>query len=129
MESIRIHSLDSLGLLSREGASRLCEILDREQEEKQVVVVSPVQADGFEIYSLLESARNHDERLWANLEKRSQRWIDLLDDILDRKSAGPVMLRIKQGFNDIEDLLKAIWLTGYVSSGSVAFTVRNLCVR
>ncbi len=122
MESIRIHSLDSLGLLSREGASRLCEILDREQEEKQVVVVSPVQADGFEIYSLLESARNHDERLWANLEKRSQRWIDLLDDILDRKSAGPVMLRIKQGFNDIEDLLKAIWLTGYVSSGSVAFT-------
>jgi len=65
MESIRIHSLDSLGLLSREGASRLCEILDREQEEKQVVVVSPVQADGFEIYSLLESARNHDERLWA----------------------------------------------------------------
>ena len=35
MESIRIHSLDSLGLLSREGASRLCEILDREQEEKE----------------------------------------------------------------------------------------------
>lgn len=122
MESIRIHSVDSLGLLSREGASRLCEILAREKEEKQIVVVSPVQADGFEIYSLLESAKNHDERLWANLEKRSQQWNELLDGILDRKTATPVMLRIKQGFNDIEDLLKAIWLTGYVSCGSFAFT-------
>ncbi len=121
MESIRVHSIDSSCLLSREGACCLKEVLEKEKEEKQVVVVGPINADAFEMYSLLESAKNHDERLWSNLEKRSQRWTALVDEILAHKSAGTVNLRIKQGFNDIEDLLKATWLTGYVSGGSVAF--------
>lgn len=117
-----VHSIDSVCLLSPDGASRLLHILSQDEGEKEIVVVSTVLADGFEMDSLLESAKVHDERIWSNLEKRAQTWQDFIETVVDHKLSPMVVSRLKQGFNDIEDLLKAIWLTGYVSSGSRAFT-------
>jgi len=126
MKDYRLHSVDSGNLFSTEGCARLCDIAGRESEKVQFFVLSPITADGYEMRSLLESAKNHDERLWSSMEKRSGAWTALVDELLDRPATLPVMQRIKQGFSDIEDLLKAIWLTGYVSKGSIAFVDKLL---
>lgn len=127
MKDIRLHSIDSSALLSKEGCERLCHIVVQEHEQHAVFVLSVMRSLDYEMVSLLESAKNHDERLWSSLEKRSVGWTNLVDDLLDRTGAVMVAQRIKQGFSDIEDLLKAIWLTGYVSSGSINFVDKLLC--
>jgi len=126
VKDIRLHSVDSSALVSREGCERLCRIVRRENERHTVIVLSVMRALDYEMVSLLESAKNHDERLWSSLEKHSEVWNALVDCLLDRNGAVMVSQRIKQGFSDMEDLLKAIWLTGYVSSGSVNFVDRLL---
>ncbi|MCI2076350.1 MAG: bifunctional aspartate kinase/homoserine dehydrogenase I [Sphaerochaetaceae bacterium] len=126
VKDIRLHSVESSALVSKEGCGRLCRIVREGKEQHCVFVLSVMRSLDYEMGSLLESAKNHDERLWSSLEKRSEEWSSLVDSLLDRDGAVMVSQRIKQGFSDIEDLLKAIWLTGYVSSGSVNFVDKLL---
>jgi len=123
---LRLHSVDSSCLLSLEGCQRLYRITKAQKEDFELFVLSPVSLKGYEMHSLFESAKDHDEKLWSSLEKHSETWRMLVDLLLEQKTGSLVLGRIKQGFSDIEDLLKAIWLTGYVSSGSLDFLDRLL---
>jgi aspartokinase/homoserine dehydrogenase 1 len=118
VNDLRVHAVDGSNLVSKEGCEKLVAIYHSYDEPHQVFVLSPVTGSQLEIDSLLVLARNHDERLWAMLEKRFSIWTDLVDRLLTAPSGEKVLQRIKEGFANIEDLLRAVWLVEDISSGS-----------
>jgi aspartokinase/homoserine dehydrogenase 1 len=118
VNDIRIHAMDGSNLVTDEGCKRLVEICRASLERHQVIVFSPVGTGQLEIDSLLSLAKGHDERLWSMLEKRCGEWDRLASRLLAPPSSDLVLQKIKAGFADIEDLLRAVWLVEDISAGS-----------
>jgi aspartokinase/homoserine dehydrogenase 1 len=118
VNDLRVHAVDGSNLVSKEGCEKLVAIYRSYTERYHVFVLSPVNDSQLEIDSLLLLARHHDERLWSMLEKRFSLWTELVDHLLARPAGEKVLQRIKQGFANIEDLLRAVWLVEDISSGS-----------
>ena len=118
MNDIRVHAVDGSNLVSKEGCEKLVGIYRSYPEHHHVFVLSPIRDSQLEIGSLLSLARQHDERLWSMLEKRFSVWTELVDHLLNRLAGEKVLQRIKEGFANIEDLLRAVWLVEDISSGS-----------
>ncbi len=122
MNDIRIHSIEGSMLASVAGCRKLLSLRKACKETTQVFVIAPMN-DGspLELDSLLRSALNHDERMWSAMEKSSEIWGAFVDALLPRTHGEEVHEAIKQGFSDIEDVLRTIWLVGDVSEGSRRF--------
>lgn len=117
MISIRVHAVESSNLVCREGCEKLMRIASQAKEESQLFVLSPLRDTDLELASLLTYAKTRDERLWSVQEQRFGRWTALIEELLDLSAAQKVLERIKQGFANIEDLLRSVWLVEEISSG------------
>lgn len=117
MISIRVHAVESSNLVSREGCDKLMRIASQAKEDTQLFVLSPLRDTDLELASLLTYAKTRDERLWSVQEQRFGRWTALIEELLDLSAAQKVLERIKQGFANIEDLLRSVWLVEEISSG------------
>lgn len=122
MNDIRIHAVEGSMLVSVSDCKKMLELRASCKEATQVFVIAPVQHDAaLELDSLLQAALNHDERMWSAMEKSASVWTSFVDDLLPRKRSEIVHEAIKQGFSDIEDVLRTIWLVGDISAGSRRF--------
>lgn len=126
MLSIRVHAVESANLVSKEGCEKLMRIFHSEKEAHQIFVLAPLADTEFELSSLLLSAKMHDERLWSLQEQRFSSWTVLVESLLTSAAGTKVLERIKQGFDDIEDLLRSVWLVEEVSSGVQRY-LEKLC--
>ncbi len=122
MNDIRIHSIEGSMLVSVPDCKKLLALRASCEEKTQVFVIAPVRDDAaLELDSLLQAALNHDERMWSAMEKSASVWTSFVDELLPRKRNEAVHEAIKQGFSDIEDVLRTIWLVGDISVGSRRF--------
>ena len=126
MSSIRVHAVESANLVSKEGCEKLLRIFSLEKESRQIFVLAPLRDTAFELSSLLISAKEHDERLWSLQEQRFSSWTELVENILTVPAGRSVLERITQGFADIEDILRSVWLVEEVSSGVQRY-LEKLC--
>lgn len=124
MSSIRVHAVESANLATRQGCEKLIRIQTSTSEAQQIYVLSPLNDTELEISSLLELAKQRDERLWALQEQRFARWSTLVEEQLTMQIGQPVLERIKQDFADLEDILRSVWLVGEIAS-----PVRNYLER
>lgn len=109
-------------LVSVEDCKKLLTLRKSCKETTQVFVIAPVRNDAtLELDSLLHAALKHDERMWSAMEKSASVWTSLVDDLLPPHRGHAVHESIKQGFSDIEDVLRTIWLVGDISGGSRRF--------
>ncbi|ADY13536.1 bifunctional aspartate kinase/homoserine dehydrogenase I [Sphaerochaeta globosa] len=126
MSSIRVHAVESANLVSKDGCEKILRIFKSAKETHQVFVLAPLRDTEFELSSLLLSAKGRDERLWSLQEQRFSSWTMLVETILSVPSGKKVLERIKQGFADIEDILRSVWLVEEVSSGVQRY-LEKLC--
>ncbi len=126
MSSIRVHAVESANLVSKEGCEKLMRIFNLAEETRQVFVLAPLRDTQFELSSLLLSAKEHDERLWSLQEQRFSSWTELVETILLEPAGRTVLERIQQGFADIEDILRSVWLVEEVSFGVQRY-LEKLC--
>ncbi len=124
MDSIRVHAVESSNLVSRGGCEKLLRIISACEQEKQVFVLSPLKDPELELASLLSYAKAHDERLWSVQEQRFTAWTALVEDLLGTPIAQKVLERVKQGFADIEDILRSVWLVEEISEGARTYLVK-----
>jgi aspartokinase/homoserine dehydrogenase 1 len=117
MKRLRIHAVESSNLITREGCDTLKRIHEASTEEHQVYVLAPLCVAQLQLKDLLCYAKNHDERLWALQEQRFGTWAALVEQLLPLSAQEQVMQRIKQGFSDLEDILRSIWLVQEISEG------------
>lgn len=121
-----MHAVEGSNLVSLDGYEKLVEIYRAEQETHQVFVIAPLRETRLELGTLLSYAKAHDERLWSELERSFSLWTDLVETLLGPASGMRVLDRVKQGFSDMEDLLRAIWLVEDISTGSQHYIDRTL---
>ncbi|HZJ87683.1 MAG TPA: bifunctional aspartate kinase/homoserine dehydrogenase I, partial [Sphaerochaeta sp.] len=110
MRAVRIHALESRNLLSKPGCERMVRIIQSYPEAHQVVVLAPLLDATLELSSLLRLAESRDEKLWSVQEQRFKAWNAVIEELLPIALGSKVMERIKQGFSDIEDILKSVWI-------------------
>ena len=118
MNTIRMHAVEGSNLVSASGCEKLVKIFQTQKESHQVFVIAPLRGTSLELGTLLTYAQAHDERLWSELEKSSSHWTKLTESLLSPQAGEKVLARIKQGFSDLEDLLRAVWLVEDISLGS-----------
>ena len=118
MKNIRIHAVEGSNLVSASGCEKLVKIFQTEKESHHVFVIAALRDASLELGTLLTYAETHDERLWSELERSFVLWTELIESLLTPLAGEKVLERIKQGFSDMEDLLRAIWLVEDISVGS-----------
>ena len=121
MNAIRLHAVEGADLVSKADCGKLVKIFRSQSQTHQVFVIAPLRESLLELGVLLPFAQNHNEKLWSELEKRFSLWTEVVETLLSSQAGEKVQERIKQGFTDIEDLLRAIWLVEDISSGSHRF--------
>ena len=126
MNDIRVHAVESINLVSQDGLEKLIRILHTYGETHQVVVLAPFTDENLELTNLLHLAKQRDERLWSMQEQRFTRWTTLVEDLLAVPAGNNVLDRIKQGFANLEDILRSIWLVQEISEGVERYT-STLC--
>lgn len=124
MKAVRIHALESATVVSKAGCDRFVRLIRSYDETHQVVVLSPLKEPSLELGSLLNLAKMRDERLWSVQEERFKAWGVVIETLLPISLTSKVMERIKNGFSDMEDLLRSVWLVEEVSGGVQRHTER-----
>ncbi|MCR5732362.1 MAG: bifunctional aspartate kinase/homoserine dehydrogenase I [Sphaerochaetaceae bacterium] len=120
MENARIHALEGAMISSREGLEKLMKIASSSMEEAQVFVLSPIHSGPLCFEGLLSSAKAHEERLWGLLEHSQETWFDLVAECGCDKDE-QVNRTMRKGFEDMEDILRSVWLLGSISHATHDF--------
>lgn len=114
MENLRVHAVEGLMLASSSGLEKLYDIHSNQKESNSFFVISPLHNGELSFYSLLLSAREHDEKLWSQMEKVQTEWEALTEAVLTRDNYEIEELMDK-GFAELEDILQAVWLLSDIS--------------
>ncbi len=121
VNSIQVHAIDGSMIVSPHGPETLLSIRRQAGDCALLFVIAPVCDGELELTNLLDAAKGHDERLWGMMENRTNAWNSLVEALIPSSHRPIVIQEIKQGFAAVEDLLKAIWLVGDISSGAGKF--------
>ena len=119
MDDLRVHALEGVMLCIPEGYEKLLKIHSSSTEESQVYVISPVHEGPLCLSGLLESAKKKDEILWSSLEQSQLAWLDLSSKLSIRDEIVPSLIR--KGFEDMEDILRSVWLLEYISESTLKY--------
>lgn len=110
MQTIRVHALEGAMFSSEEGEEKLLKVFRNGEEDVQIFVLSPVKSSELSLKSLIAAAEKKDEKLWTKLDKSQSAWIELAESTLAGESYQMVAADITSSFQDIEDILRAVWL-------------------
>ncbi len=115
MENNRVHAIEGMMIATADGLEKLFKIYRSQKEENSIFVISPLHNGELSFYSLLLSAREHDEKLWAQMEKVQTAWEALTERVLTREKNHEIEDLMDKGFAEIEDILQAVWLLSDIS--------------
>ncbi|NCB03265.1 MAG: bifunctional aspartate kinase/homoserine dehydrogenase I, partial [Spirochaetia bacterium] len=125
---IEIHAIESTMIIEQKSEEKFHTLTSTSKATHHIFVISPISPHYLELGELLEAAKNHDERLWSMMETHTDAWISLIEKRVSPMHQSALLSEIKNGFNAVEDLLRAIWLVGDISSGSITY-IDTLIVR
>ena len=128
MKQIEVHAIESMMIIELGSEEKFKTLISKSEATHHIFVISPQSPPHLELGELLEAARNHDERLWSMMESNTDAWKSLIEKRVSPSYQAAVLTEMKNGFNAVEDLLRAIWLVGDISIGSVAY-IDTLLVR
>jgi aspartokinase/homoserine dehydrogenase 1 len=116
-----VHAFHGNSCLTVEGSRALVDIRTQ-TDGRCVFTVSPVtQSDGSSLSDLLDLASTRNDGLWKRFESvRKQRHV-LIGELVDGGKKDVLQKKMKQGFSEIEELLKAVWLVGEHSEAAEKF--------
>ncbi|MFA5698958.1 MAG: ACT domain-containing protein, partial [Sphaerochaeta sp.] len=112
MNPLRVHALEAHNVVTKVGLAKLLRILN--PDEQTVLVLSSLGNEELDVRDLLLLAKNRDERLWSLVEARMSSWENVAESVLDQSNS--VVATIKEGFDNIEDILRSVWLVGEISA-------------
>lgn len=117
MDNLRIHALEGAMINDLKGFEKLLEVSKLSSKASQVFVISPLYSGPLCLAELLSSARVKDEKLWAMMEKSQLAWVSLADELVGGNNE-KVKNLMRSSFEDMEDILRSVWLLGDVSKAT-----------
>jgi len=115
-----VHAIHGSMCVTDHGSSQLIAIRQR-TNGLCAFVVSPVRQCSGSLSDLIDDAIVHDETIWAKMEHRFQSRFTVIEQLVDGKERNALQQLVKQGFGEIEDILKAVWLVGDASDAARKF--------
>jgi len=128
VNKIEVHAIESTMIVESGSENKFRELIASSKATHHLFVICPVSLSTLELGDLLEAAKAHDEKLWSMMESHTSEWIALIEKRVSPSHQSAILSEIKNGFNAVEDLLRAIWLVGDISTGSVKY-VDSLLIR
>ena len=116
----RVHAIEGAALSTRREIEKLLKVHAAEKERSQIYVLSPVSSAELNLVSMLDKAELRDEKIWALLEKSRSCWIELSENAIGSADRD-VIDAINQGFNEVEDVLRAVSLLSQASDNARRF--------
>ncbi len=116
--SIRVHALEGSMVSTSGGIERLMGIIRKYNDDTSVIVLPPPLNPELSFDKLLEKAEKRDEDVWKLLEMKRKGWLELASSSLSSVGSEIVSASIESSFNDIKDILKAVWLLESREGGS-----------
>ncbi len=112
-----VHAISGAMCVTDHGSDQVVKIHEN-TNTSTVFVVSPLSTHAGSLTSLIDDAIVHDETIWAKLENRFETWADTIEGLVDSHDQIAMQQEVKEGFDQIEDILKAVWLVRDASMAS-----------
>ncbi|MCF7952950.1 MAG: bifunctional aspartate kinase/homoserine dehydrogenase I [Spirochaetales bacterium] len=121
MNSYNVHAFQGSLCQEKGNLEKLPSIL--KSESTHFLVLSPSRTQNG-LSSLLENAVQRDDKLWSRMESLSANFRSMVDENLSGAFAAELTKKISQGFRDLEDVLRAVWLVKDAGASSWAYIDR-----
>ncbi len=121
MSRVEVHAISGTMIVKDGGVDNLLKICKEGVKGGLVFVIAPVCNSDLELTQLLEAARGRDERLWAMMEGKTQSWSTLIESLVPSKNRNNVEKEVKEGFAQVEAIVRAAWLVNDITTGSQKF--------
>ena len=112
-----IHAISGAMCVTDHGSDQVVRIREN-TGGPTVFVVSPLGQETGSLTSLIDDAIDHDDTIWAKLENRFEAWSDTIEGLAGSSEQVELHQELKEGFDQIEDILKAVWLIRDASMAS-----------
>ncbi len=110
MKKWTIHAFEGTSCCSFQGMNSILSVFDTENRGPRCIVVSPRTDIPQALLSLVDSAIIRDEALWPRMEALHQELAQLADELVPSAFRGDLESAIREDFQNIEDILRAVWL-------------------
>lgn len=106
-----VHKFGGTSVANSERIEAVAKIIKRDHVQKTGVVVSAMSGVTDQLLQLLEMASNRKESLKEHLDSLKKKHLDAIEDLLPAINRTPLVAAIQSDFNDVEDILRGVWLT------------------
>ena len=121
MSRVAVHAISGSMIVKDGVVDKLLKICKGGIKSGLIFVIAPVCNTDLELTQLLEAARGRDERLWAMMEGKTHSWSTLIEALVPSKNRNNVEKEVKEGFAQVEAIVRAAWLVNDITQGSQKF--------
>jgi aspartokinase/homoserine dehydrogenase 1 len=112
MSSWIVHRVDGRACRNPGGIGRLIEIANPAEGERSIVSLTAEENVTGLLLSLADYAISREERIWGRMEELREDRFAMIEEMVPAPFRKGIEERIRQDFQDLEDLVRAIWLVG-----------------
>src|SRR6056297_835955 len=110
MKRWTVHAFEGTSCCSADGMANILEVFRQHRKGPVCVVVSPKSDIPPALLSLVDQAIVREESLWGTMESLSQQMSGLADELVPPDYRQDLEAAIREDFQNIEDILRAVWL-------------------
>lgn len=118
-----VHRIEGNDCRQEEGIRQLVDLIRSHDTGKTVLSISGEGETTELLVSLLHLARQREERLWSQMEQLREERMALLDALLPPESRKNAEEELRKDFQDLEDIIRAVWIVGDCSPRTTAYVV------
>ena len=107
----------------KEGIGQLSAIIKMYDTGKTLLSISGEKEITDLLSSLLDLAKAKEERLWSQIEQLRDSRMALLEELLPGESRKEAEEELRRDFQDLEDIIRAVWIVGDCSPRTSAYVI------
>jgi len=114
-KAFSVYKFDRELYSSKDGIEKILGIISTNKNKKLVIIASQNSSLERNLEELVYLAVDRKERLWARMEKLKSEQLSIAEQLIPSSSRHSVETDIRQNFQNIEEVLKSVWLVGECS--------------
>jgi len=137
MKQWSVHAFEGDSCCSAAGMGRILEVFNDHTDGPVCTVIAPKRDVPPALLSLVDQAIVNDETIWGRMEQLSHEFTGIIDEIVPAGYRKEIEAAIREDFQNIEDILRAVWLVRdssqrtreYISGMGAVWIARMFDVR
>ena len=111
-KNISVYKFDRDLYSTKEGLDKILNVINKYKEKKLVIIASQNHELEENLEELIVLAVSRKEILWSRMEKLKSDQLALAWEIISSDKRHILESDIRQNFQNIEEVLKSVWLVG-----------------